>query len=345
MSLAYYTNIDLKQNQLMNFVIQNLASDPTGAKKGQAYFNTVTNRLRCYNGTTWDYGNMTGDEIVAAINGSTAIIDDNNLSEAVNDAIAKTHNTHAISDVTGLQEALNGKVDDDQVLTNVPVGAVFTDTVTTINGKTGAITKDDIVALGIPAQDTNTVYTHPTGDGNLHVPATGTTNNGKILMAGATAGSLNWTTPTISSVNGLQAALDAKETPSEAQAKATTALNDAKSYTDTAISNLVATAPGTLDTLNELASALGNDPNFATTITNLIAERAKKVVASIGDGVATTFVVTHNLNTQDADVSLRETAAPYAKVYTDVEFTSANTLTVKFAAAPTASQFSITIVG
>ena len=36
---------------------------------------------------------------------------------------------------------------------------------------------------------------HPTGDGNLHVPATSTTNNGKVLTAGATAGSLSWTTP------------------------------------------------------------------------------------------------------------------------------------------------------
>lgn len=35
-------------------------------------------------------------------------------------------------------------------------------------------------------------YTHPTGDGNLHVPATGTTNNGKVLKAGATAGSAAW---------------------------------------------------------------------------------------------------------------------------------------------------------
>ena len=36
-----------------------------------------------------------------------------------------------------------------------------TDTVTTINGKTGTISKADIVALGVPAQDT--VYTHPPG--------------------------------------------------------------------------------------------------------------------------------------------------------------------------------------
>lgn len=35
-------------------------------------------------------------------------------------------------------------------------------------------------------------YSHPTGDGNLHVPATGTTNNGKVLKAGATAGSAAW---------------------------------------------------------------------------------------------------------------------------------------------------------
>jgi hypothetical protein len=37
-----------------------------------------------------------------------------------------------------------------------------------------------------------------------------------------------------------------------------------------AITNLVDTAPSTLDTLHELATALGDDPNFATTMTNLI---------------------------------------------------------------------------
>lgn len=45
-------------------------------------------------------------------------------------------------------------------------------------------------------------------------------------------------------------------------------------YVRTAISNLVDTAPGTLDTLNELAAALGDDPNFATTITTSIAGKA-----------------------------------------------------------------------
>ena len=38
-------------------------------------------------------------------------------------------------------------------------------------------------------------------------------------------------------------------------------------YVDTAVSNLVDSAPGTLDTLNELAAALNDDANFASTIT------------------------------------------------------------------------------
>lgn len=45
---------------------------------------------------------------------------------------------------------------------------------------------------------------------------------------------------------------------------------ECKGYTDTKVAALVDSAPGTLDTLNELATALGNDPNFATTIATLI---------------------------------------------------------------------------
>lgn len=37
-------------------------------------------------------------------------------------------------------------------------------------------------------------YIHPSGDGNLHVPATGTGNSGKVLTAGASAGALSWST-------------------------------------------------------------------------------------------------------------------------------------------------------
>ena len=44
-------------------------------------------------------------------------------------------------------------------------------------------------------------------------------------------------------------------------------------YADNAVSALVDSAPGTLNTLNELAAALGDDANFSTTVTNSIATK------------------------------------------------------------------------
>jgi phage-related tail fiber protein len=47
-------------------------------------------------------------------------------------------------------------------------------------------------------------------------------------------------------------------------------------FVQAAIAALVASSPAALDTLNELAAALGNDPNFATTMTNALAGKMDK---------------------------------------------------------------------
>ena len=52
-----------------------------------------------------------------------------------------------------------------------------------------------------------------------------------------------------------------------------------KTYVDTSISNLIDTAPSTLNTLNELAAALGDDANFSTTITTLIGTKEPAITA------------------------------------------------------------------
>jgi hypothetical protein len=80
-----------------------------------------------------------------------------------------------------------------------------------------------------------------------------------------------------------------------------TAEADANTYTDTAISNLVDTAPATLDTLNELAAALGDDPAFATTVTNNIATKIGNVVED------TTPQLGGNLDLQTYDITTSET--------------------------------------
>ena len=52
-----------------------------------------------------------------------------------------------------------------------------------------------------------------------------------------------------------------------------------QTYVNTAVSNLVDAAPGTLDTLNELAAALGDDPNFATTVATSIGTKEPIITA------------------------------------------------------------------
>lgn len=47
-----------------------------------------------------------------------------------------------------------------------------------------------------------------------------------------------------------------------------------ETYVNTQVANLVDSSPTTLDTLNELAQALGDDPNFATTVSNQIGLKA-----------------------------------------------------------------------
>ncbi|TDO21892.1 hypothetical protein [Pedobacter duraquae] len=49
---------------------------------------------------------------------------------------------------------------------------------------------------------------------------------------------------------------------------------DTSAQVDAKINALINSAPGVLDTLAEIAAALGNDPNFATTITNQLALKA-----------------------------------------------------------------------
>jgi hypothetical protein len=75
-----------------------------------------------------------------------------------------------------------------------------------------------------------------------------------------------------------------------------------ETYVDTAVSNLVDSAPATLDTLNELASALGDDANFSTTVTTSIGtkwtEDATKIgywdtAYSWGDHDAVGYLTTH----------------------------------------------------
>ncbi|MEW5279707.1 phage tail protein, partial [Citrobacter freundii] len=68
-------------------------------------------------------------------------------------------------------------------------------------------------------------------------------------------------------------------------------------FVQAAIAALVGSSPEALDTLNELAAALGNDPNFATTVTNSLAGKMDK--SANGSDIENVSVFLQNLHLEE----------------------------------------------
>src|SRR5690606_3729 len=90
-----------------------------------------------------------------------------------------------------------------------------------------------------------------------------------------------------------------------------------------AIADLLNGAPGALDTLSELAAALGNDEDFATTVTNALAQKAD------ASTVTTALAALSPLVTTAANVN----AVAGQRIWCD---TSGGVATVTLPAAPDA---------
>jgi len=148
---------------------------------------------------------------------------------------------HAISVTTGLQAALDSKVDDSQVLTDVPSGALFTDTDTVYTHPTNhaiSVTTglqaaldgkvdDSQILTDVPSgalfTDTDTVYTHPANHAISVITGLQSALDGKVddsqVLTDVPSGALFTDTDTIYShpsnhaisvTTGLQSALDGK---------------------------------------------------------------------------------------------------------------------------------------
>lgn len=127
------------------------------------------------------------------------------------------------------------------------------------------------------------------------------------------------------------------------QAMAT--ISDAQTYVDGRISTVldIAGAPTTLDTLNELAAALGDDPNYAATVTTSLGNLDTRVdaleaaggagayAATIGDGALSIYTVTHNLASTDVTVEVVRLSDGQT-TFPVVKRTSTNACTVDFGA-------------
>jgi hypothetical protein len=71
----------------------------------------------------------------------------------------------------------------------------------------------------------------------------------------------------------------------------------------------------------------------------------RKYAANVGDGSATSYTITHNLNTKDVQVTIYDNSSPYAEVICDVQHTSTSAVTLLFSIAPTSNQYRVVVQG
>lgn len=98
--------------------------------------------------------------------------------------------------------------------------------------------------------------------------------NGKVLLKGEEAALKSQVVAEEQRASGVEAGLRADLTQeiSDRQAQDAAKLAEAKAYADQKVADLVNSAPAVLDTLKELADAIGDDPNFAATVAGQVGQ-------------------------------------------------------------------------
>lgn len=107
------------------------------------------------------------------------------------------------------------------------------------------------------------------------------------------------------------------------------------------------TAAGIIEIATQGETDTGTDDARAITPLKLASSvwAKRKFSADFGDNSATSFVLTHNLNTRDVTVAVYRNSGSYDEVVCEVEHTTVNSATLRFTAAPTTNQFRAVIIG
>lgn len=345
--------IDLTQNEIQNSVIQNLSSAPSSPVNGQIYYDTTLHMFGVRQNGAWAYfkdkdfllsrANHTGTQTASTISDFDTQVRTNRLDQMA---------------------APTGSVSmNSQKITNLATPTAGGDAAnkTYVDGVVSAISwKDEVRVATTTAGTFETDYedgdiiddvTLVTGDRILMKNQVDQTRNGIYIVNASGAPTRATDADTGDKLKG--AAVFVSEGSTNGGSRFVCNVTGTITLGSTNIT-FVAFGGGASYTAGDGLTLDGNEFNVGagTGITvnadDVAVDTAvvvRKYAANVGNGSATSIDVTHNLGTRDVTVGVYDNSTPYAEVLCDIEHKDTNTVTVKFAVAPTSNQYRVVVHG
>lgn len=375
MAIKYLNSINLSQNEIQNVVVHNLASAPSSPKLGQIYYNTSSTEVYvCINeiGPVWQ--SMKGD--ITAVTASTGLSGGGTygaVSLALKNNANFTANTLQKWDDSNSQ-FVDSLISDDGSTVTVAGNLTVSGTTTTVNTETINLA-DNIILLNsnlagdaAPSEDSGIEVERGTAanvsfiwdesadywstvNQKLHIGSLAdfgtTTGTSEILLH--TSGEVKKLD--ISTALAVLQFVGNSGTESIGQTAYLTIQGDGTTITTDASSNSLAisiadaseTVKGAVELATTAEVITGTDTVRAVTPAGVEAHYdAKNFAGDVGDGSATSYAITHSLETLDVIVQVYEKSSG-ATVFTDVERTDTDTVTLIFASAPASNAYRVLV--